>query len=49
MFYVTPGLPLRHPNLVSNIVAVIADGVSVMAMNSNDDIIGIRLSCTETK
>ena len=42
-------IPSRHPNLVSNIEAVIADGVSVMAMNSNDDIIGIRLSCTETK
>ena len=39
----------RHPNLVSNIEEVIDDGVSLMAMNSNDDIIGIRLSCIVTK
>ena len=42
-------LPSRHPNLVSNIEEVIDDGVSLMAMNSNNDIIGIRLSCIVTK
>ena len=42
-------LPSRHPNLVSNIEEVIDDGVSLMAMNSNNDIIGIRLSCVVTK